>query len=106
MRAENNRAHWQRFPADSGRLGRLRRRLLDVPNLEIVGVFSASDAIPAHLQADLVVVLGGDGSILRGSRQLGLRNTPLLGVNLGKLGFLADLSPDEFMTGLPLLQAR
>ena len=82
----------------------LRRRLLDVPNLEIVGVFSASDAIPAHLQADLVVVLGGDGSILRGSRQLGLRNTPLLGVNLGKLGFLADLSPDEFMTGLPLLQ--
>ena len=82
----------------------LRRRLQDVPGLEIVGVFSASDAIPGHLQADLVVVLGGDGSILRGSRQLGLRKTPLLGVNLGRLGFLADLSPDEFMAGLPLLQ--
>jgi NAD+ kinase len=45
--------------------------------------------------ADLALVLGGDGAILRAARQMGYRQAPVLGVNLGKLGFLADLSPDE-----------
>jgi NAD+ kinase len=45
--------------------------------------------------ADLALVLGGDGAILRAARQMGYHQTPVLGVNLGKLGFLADLSPDE-----------
>jgi NAD+ kinase len=45
--------------------------------------------------ADLAIVLGGDGSILRAARQMGSRQVPVLGVNLGKLGFLADLLPDE-----------
>jgi len=44
---------------------------------------------------DLVVVLGGDGSILRTARWMGSRQTPVLGVNLGRLGFLADYQPDE-----------
>src|SRR5215207_7130777 len=47
------------------------------------------------LNADLALVLGGDGAILRAARQMGYHQTPVLGVNLGKLGFLADLSPDE-----------
>jgi len=46
-------------------------------------------------QADLVVVLGGDGSILRTARWMGYRQVPVLGVNLGRLGFLADFSRDE-----------
>jgi NAD+ kinase len=46
-------------------------------------------------QADVALVLGGDGAILRAARQMGYRQTPVLGVNLGKLGFLADLSPEE-----------
>ena len=41
-----------------------------------------------------ILVLGGDGAILRAARQMGYRQAPVLGVNLGKLGFLADLSPD------------
>jgi NAD+ kinase len=45
--------------------------------------------------ADLALVLGGDGAILRAARQMGYRQTPVLGVNLGRLGFLADLSPDD-----------
>ncbi len=47
-------------------------------------------------QADLVIVLGGDGAILRACRQMGKTQRPILGVNLGRLGFLADLSPEEF----------
>ena len=51
--------------------------------------------------ADLALVLGGDGAILRSARQMGYRQVPILGVNLGRLGFLADLSPDEAVEYLP-----
>jgi NAD+ kinase len=51
--------------------------------------------------ADLALVLGGDGAILRAVRQMGYRQTPVLGVNLGKLGFLADLTPDELCACFP-----
>lgn len=47
------------------------------------------------LDADIALVLGGDGSILRAARQMGTKQIPVLGVNLGKLGFLADIGPDE-----------
>ena len=48
-----------------------------------------------NIQADLAVVFGGDGSILRAARQMGEHQLPVLGVNLGRLGFLADLTPEE-----------
>jgi NAD+ kinase len=51
--------------------------------------------------ADFAFVLGGDGAILRAARQMGYRQTPVLGVNLGKLGFLADLSPEQLREALP-----
>ena len=44
--------------------------------------------------ADLVVVLGGDGSMLSAARNLAPFNKPMLGVNRGRLGFLTDISPD------------
>ena len=56
--------------------------------------------LSAH-HAELALVLGGDGSILRAARQMGYRQVPVLGVNLGKLGFLADLSPDELRQIFP-----
>ena len=49
----------------------------------------------SRVQADLAIVMGGDGSILRAASQMGHRQVPVLGVNLGKLGFLADISPDD-----------
>jgi NAD+ kinase len=45
--------------------------------------------------ADLALVLGGDGAILRAARQMGYRQVPVLGVNLGRLGFLAELTPED-----------
>lgn len=50
---------------------------------------------------DLVIVLGGDGSILQSARQMGTNQLPVLGVNCGRLGFLAALSPDDFLNVWP-----
>lgn len=55
---------------------------------------------PDGAPADLVVVLGGDGSILRTARWMGYEQVPVLGFNLGTLGFLADFSIAEVETVL------
>lgn len=55
----------------------------------------------SDVTADVALVLGGDGAILRSARQMGYRQIPVLGVNLGRLGFLADLTPDEAVEYLP-----
>lgn len=44
---------------------------------------------------DLVIVIGGDGSLLRGARALASYQVPLLGVNRGRLGFLTDITPED-----------
>lgn len=51
-------------------------------------------------KCDLVIVVGGDGTILSAVRSLAHANVPLLGINVGRLGFLADISPDELETSL------
>jgi len=51
---------------------------------------------PIEAEADLVVVLGGDGSILKAARMLGGREVPVVGINLGKLGYMAEFSAEAF----------
>jgi NAD+ kinase len=55
----------------------------------------------SKIEADFAIVMGGDGSILRAAHKMAGRQIPVLGVNLGKLGFLADLTPDEMLQVLP-----
>jgi NAD+ kinase len=49
---------------------------------------------------ELAIVVGGDGSLLRATREMIQHDIPLVGVNLGRLGFLVDISPDEMEESL------
>ena len=52
---------------------------------------------------DLVIVVGGDGSMLSASRELAATGIPLLGINRGRLGFLTDIYPEEIEEKVPLV---
>lgn len=63
-----------------------------------LAIFDAKH-IPEHT-IDLMIVVGGDGSMLSASRFAVTKNIPLLGINLGNLGFLADIIPEQIQTQL------
>ena len=48
-----------------------------------------------RFQADMVISLGGDGTFLKAASRVGGKGIPILGINTGRLGFLADISPEE-----------
>jgi len=56
-------------------------------------------------QADALVSLGGDGTLLGALRLVARRPVPILGVNLGSLGFLVEIQPDELDAALDRLEA-
>ena len=59
--------------------------------IKAAGVFKDDD-----FTADMVISIGGDGTFLRAARCTNDKNIPILGINTGRLGFLADVSPLEF----------
>jgi NAD+ kinase len=75
----------------------VRVRVLDTdaPSLEI----AAAEVVPADSQAasgcEMALVIGGDGTILRGAELSRLADTPLLGINLGHVGFMAEAEWDD-----------
>jgi len=62
--------------------------------LECVGAAVVSSGPEAAEGAELVIVLGGDGTLLRAAELARPAGTPLIGVNLGHVGFLAEAEPD------------
>jgi NAD+ kinase len=75
--------------------------------IELVAVDISSDLAPARQapEADLVLVLGGDGTILNAARNLYNRQVPLVGINLGRLGYLTAFTEEEFAEHVPALLA-
>ncbi len=54
---------------------------------------------------DLIISVGGDGTILRAAQAIAPKPIPIVGVNLGKLGFMTELNTEEVMDKLPALLA-
>jgi len=53
-------------------------------------------------ECELVIVLGGDGTIVHAARLSAYVGVPILGINFGRVGFLTELEPDEMLSKLPL----
>jgi NAD+ kinase len=67
-----------------------------------IGSSRDEDGIRAHSAGlDLLITLGGDGSMLRAARLGAPYGVPIFGINLGRLGFLAEVRPDEWQEFLP-----
>jgi NAD+ kinase len=82
--------------------GELERiRALTAKQAEVVFCDLDAGQDLSTVDADLAIVVGGDGSILQAAHKMAYRQLPVLGVNLGRLGFLADLAPDELEQVLP-----
>ena len=75
------------------------------PNVEVVGVDTDCCTDLSAVSADAIIVLGGDGTLLAAARRLNGKQIPLMGVNFGRLGFLASFSPENFRTHFQSLLA-
>ncbi|MEZ5501357.1 MAG: NAD(+) kinase [Halioglobus sp.] len=97
-----------------GLTGVLRQllELLDARGLDVVLEEKLGEVLTDHRQrtaslddigreADLVIVVGGDGSLLSAARTLAKYAVPVLGVNRGRLGFLTDITPDDIGERIP-----
>lgn len=62
------------------------------------GTFTSLD-----VDVDFVISLGGDGTFLKAASRVGNRNVPIIGINMGRLGYLADITPTEIEKAITML---
>ena len=67
-------------------------------NIKATGVFEAY-----NFDVDYVLSIGGDGTFLKAASMVGAKGTPIMGINMGRLGFLADVLPSEIEQALDAL---
>ena len=98
--------HHPKLPATQPMAERMAREA-EAHGLEPwIGSTWNEEAVAAEIgELDMLVTLGGDGSILRTARMACEQDVPVLGVKMGRLGFLAELDPDEWEGALPRLLA-
>ncbi|MFD2110699.1 NAD(+) kinase [Thiorhodococcus fuscus] len=74
--------------------------LLDAEGAHLIGadVGAAVAASELGARCDLIIIVGGDGTLLHAARSMAAYEVPLVGINLGRLGFLVDVSPDAIET--------
>lgn len=83
-------------------------RLAEAHGATLLAHESVGDAFPEAAgfepgEIDLLITLGGDGTLLHGARMVAGQGIPVLGVNLGRLGFLTSIGPSELETFVPAL---
>jgi NAD+ kinase len=79
--------------------------LMDEKTANVIGCASSMGKTDVAAQADMVVVMGGDGTLLAVARLIGERDIPILGVNFGGLGFLTDITFEELYPTLESILA-
>lgn len=97
--------HHPRKPGSLELAGQMERflRRAGVDEMWLHSAWDA-DVIKARLpDVDLLITLGGDGTMLRAARLGAAHNVPMLGVKMGRLGFLAEIFPQDWRTPLEQL---
>lgn len=92
-------------PAVEVEAQRLAEAIAERPGLILAGVDLRPDSDLSRLDAHLALAMGGDGTVLHTARRMGDCPIPVLGINLGRLGFLADVTPSGFLDRLDDLAA-
>jgi NAD+ kinase len=78
------------------------------PEMKNTAAFADCRAMPAkdlEAKIELIVSVGGDGTLLSAAQRVAGQQIPLLGVNLGRLGFLTDISPSEMLADIDAILA-
>ncbi len=84
-----------RFITNSG-----RRIILESECADLVNKWKASTSANISDEADLLIVLGGDGAMLKAAHLINCKPTPVMGINLGRVGYMTEVSPEEAIVEL------
>jgi NAD+ kinase len=77
-----------------------RRVILESSCKDLVDKWDATTSENISDEADLLVVLGGDGAMLKAAHLINCKSTPVLGVNLGRVGYMTEIAPQEAIAEL------